>query len=74
MTQELFLGLSGLLLVKIGVVILLALYLIFALIVVRQTKLMTDTVQMGKEGFIRLLGYVHMGFAVFVFLTALIIL
>lgn len=74
MTQELIFGLSGWFLVKIGVMVLLAMYLIFALIVVRQTKLMTDTVQMGRESFIRLLGYVHLVSTVFVFLAAVIIL
>lgn len=74
MTQELLFGFSGWFLVKIGVVALLAMYLVFALIVVRQTKLMTDTVQLGHESFIRLLGYVHMIFAVFVLLAAIIIL
>ena len=74
MTQELLFGLSGWYLVKIGIIVFLAMYLIFALIIVRQTKLMTDTVQMGHESFIRLLGYIHMIFAVFVLLAAIIIL
>lgn len=60
--------------VKIAILILLALYLVFALVVVRQTKLMTDTLQLGFEFPVRLLAYVHLAFAIFVFLTALIIL
>ena len=60
--------------VKIAVLILLALYLVFALVVVRQMKLMTDTLKLGFETPIKILSYIHLGFAVFVFLTALIIL
>lgn len=61
-------------LVKIAALILLALYLVFALVVVRQTKLMTSTLNLGFETPIKILSYIHLGFAVFVFLTALIIL
>ena len=60
--------------VKIAVLILLALYLVFALVVVRQMKLMTSTLKLGFETPIRILSYAHLVFAVFVFLTALIIL
>lgn len=67
-------GLSIWFLVKIAALILLALYLVFALVVVRQTKLMTSTLNLGFETPIRILSYIHLGFAVFVFLTALIIL
>lgn len=74
MTQELLLGASPWLLAKIGIVVILGMYLIFALIVVRQVKLMTDTLQLGFEGFVRMLGYIHFAFAVFVLLAALIIL
>lgn len=60
--------------VKIALIILLSMYFIFALIVVRQVKLMTDTLQLGYEGFISLLGYAHLIFAAFVLLAAIIIL
>lgn len=60
--------------VKTAALILLAIYLVFALVVVRQTRLMTDTLQLGFETPIKLLSYAHLVFAVFVFLTALIVL
>lgn len=61
-------------LVKIASLILLGMYLVFALVVVRQIKLMTDTLQLGYEGFVRMLGYVHLIFAILVFLAAWAIL
>lgn len=74
MTQDLLLGASPWFLAKIGIIVLLSMYLIFALIVVRQVRLMTDTLTLGQEGFIRLMAYVHMAFAILVLLTAVIIL
>ncbi len=62
------------LLLKIAALILLGLYLVFSLVVVRQTKLMTDTLSLGFEAPIIMLGYIHLAFAVLVFLAALIIL
>ncbi len=70
----LFTDLSIWFFVKIAALILLALYMVFALVVVRQTRLMTNTLKLGFETPIKVLSYVHLGFAVFVFLTALIIL
>lgn len=61
-------------LVKIASLILLGMYLVFALVVVRQIKLMTDTLQLGYEGFVRMLGYIHLIFAILVFLAAWAIL
>lgn len=67
-------GISIWLVVKIAALILLGMYLIFALIVVRQTKLMTSTLKLGFEGLIVMLGYIHLAFAILVFLAALVIL
>lgn len=62
------------LVVKVAALILLGIYLVFALIVVRQIKLMTSSLVLGFEGFITMLGYIHLAFAILVFLTTLIIL
>ncbi len=62
------------LLIKIAALILLGLYLLFSLVVVRQIKLMTETLSLGFEAPIIMLGYVHLAFAVLVFLAALVIL
>lgn len=67
-------GISIWLVVKVAALILLGLYLVFALVVVRQTKLMTSTLTLGAEGLIIFLGYIHLAFAILVFLAALFIL
>ena len=67
-------GISIWLAVKVVALILLGMYLVFALIVVRQIKLMTSTLALGFEAPIILLGYVHLAFAILVFLAALVIL
>ena len=67
-------GISVWLVVKIAVLILLGMYLVFSLVVVRQIKLMTSTLSLGFEGPITMLGYIHLAFAILVFLAALIIL
>ena len=67
-------GISILLVVKIAALILLGMYLVFALIVVRQIKLMTSTLSLGFEAPITIFGYIHLAFAILVFLVALIIL
>jgi len=59
---------------KFLAIILLGMYLIFSLVVVRQVKLMTDTLQIGFEKTARSLAFAHLVFAVLVLLTALIIL
>ncbi len=67
-------GISVWLVVKVAALILLGMYLIFSLVVVRQIKLMTTTLSIGFEAPIKMLGYIHLAFAVLVFLAALIIL
>lgn len=59
---------------KIGIVAILFMYLIFSLIVVRQVKLMTDTLKVGYDNFLKSLSYVHLIFTVLVLLAALVIL
>ncbi|HKC05002.1 MAG TPA: DUF5657 family protein [Patescibacteria group bacterium] len=60
--------------VKILAVILLGMYLIFSLVIVRQVKLMTDTLQLGFERTVRGLAFAHLAFAVLVLLAAIIVL
>lgn len=68
------LGISLLFIVKILVMIALGIYLVFALIVVRQISLMTTTLEVGFELPLKLLGYVHLALAVIVLLISLFIL
>ncbi|MDP1710030.1 MAG: hypothetical protein Q8L28_00205 [bacterium] len=59
---------------KIFALIGLGIYIIFALVVVRQVSLMVATIEVGYEIFIKIIAWAHLIFAVFVFLTALNIL
>lgn len=52
----------------------LILYIVFALVVVRQIRLMTDTLEVGFESPIKLLGYLHLGVAILVLVISLLIL
>ena len=51
-----------------------AMYVVFGFVVVRQVKLMTNTLQLGFEGFIKVISYVHLLFTIAVFIFALLIL
>jgi len=73
MTSSIF-GISIWLVVKVAALILLGMYLVFSLVVVRQIKLLTSTLTLGFEAPIIMFGYIHLAFAVLVFLAALIIL
>lgn len=67
-------GISFWMIIKVFVLILLAMYLIFAFVIVKQVQLMTGTLQLGFEAPVKLFSYVHLVYAIFVFLAALIIL
>ena len=60
--------------VKIFFIIGLAIYLIFALVVIRQSQIMTDTVKLQFETPIKILALIHFLFALGIFIFALIIL
>ena len=67
-------GISVWLVAKIMLSIALFLYVIFAGVVVRQVQLMTDTVEVGFEGPIKLIANVHLVLSIGVFVLALILL
>ena len=50
------------------------LYVIFAAVVVRQIQLMTNTLEVGFETPIKILGYIHLLGSVLIFILALFIL
>lgn len=72
MTPELgvLVSLSLKILTLIGIVV----YLVFAAVMVRQEKLMADVLEEGFEPVLRLLTWLHLAAAVFVFLLALVLL
>jgi hypothetical protein len=74
MGTDFFLNFPVWLMVKIFVIIGILIYLAFALVVVRQVKLMTDTIKAGFDRPIKILAYIHLGFAIFVLIVAILIL
>lgn len=68
------LGVSVWFIAKIFVLIALIIYIVFAWVIVRQVKLMTQTLEVGFEIPLRILAFAHLIFGVVVFLVALIIL
>jgi len=67
-------GISVWLVAKIFVLLFLAMYIVFSLVVIRQIKLMLKTVDMGLNLPIRFIGWVHFLFAVGIFVIAFVIL
>jgi len=63
-----------LLIIKIGVILFLLLYIVFAGVVTRQVRVMTETINVGFEKPIQLFAFFHFIFAVVVFVLALILL
>ena len=59
---------------KLFVLVGLLLYLAFAVVVIRQVQLMTRTITGELDGKIRVVAWVHFGFAVGIFLLALLFL
>lgn len=61
-------------LVKLAFLFAILLYLVFAGVVVRQVYLMTSTVQTGFEFPVRSLAWLHLFFAIGVFILAIVVL
>ena len=59
---------------KVFVLLGVGVYIVFAGVLVKQVQIMTGTVKVGLEGPIKLISYLHLAFAVLVFLFALITL
>ncbi len=58
-----------------GVILLfLGIYIIFAVVVLRQIGLMTTTLKVGLEGTLKVFGYLHLILAIGLFLIALLLL
>lgn len=59
---------------KILIIIVLALYIIFSLVLIKQVQMMTKTLEIGFERELMFLSFVHFLFAVGVLIFAVIIL
>jgi len=62
------------LIAKIMVLFALLLYSVFSYVIVRQTKIMTETLELGFEKVVKLIALVHFVLAIGTFFLALIIL
>jgi hypothetical protein len=62
------------LVVKVFLCFAIFLYIVFAFVVVRQVSIMLNTLELGFETPIRILSWVHLLFAVAVFVLAVLIL
>lgn len=60
--------------IKIFALAALALYIIFAIVITRQVKVMTATLTLGFESIVRFLSIIHLLFAILVFVSALMVL
>ena len=72
--NELAANLSVWPILKIMFMIGLLVYIVFAVVMVRQVSLMTKTLELGHENFIKYMSIGHLVFAIGIFLLALIIL
>lgn len=64
---------SVLIIIEIATSIFLLLYLVFAAFVIKQVKIMTETLEVGFEGPVRALAFVHFIFALLVLFFAVIV-
>ena len=67
-------GISVWLVAKIFVLIALAIYIVFAAVIVKQVSLMIKTIKVGFEAPIKFVAWGHLLFAVGIFVLAIIIL
>lgn len=63
-------GSGALFILKLVILFCLSIYLVFGLVVIRQISIMTSTIKTPLTGQLRLLGYVHMIIAIFVWFAA----
>ena len=68
------LDISTWLIFKIFILIALIVYLVFSLVVVRQIRLMTETLKVSAGGILRTVSYFYLALAIGILLLALIIL
>lgn len=67
-------GISIWTITKVFFLVAIAIYVVFAFVMVKQVNLMTDTLEVDFETSIRIISYLHLIFSVVVFVVALILL
>jgi hypothetical protein len=60
--------------IKILSLVILGMYILFAFVITRQVKVMTETLTLGFEPVAKFLSFIHLIFSIIVFLTALVVL
>lgn len=60
--------------VKIGLILFLVVYLVFSATIVKQIKIMSETLTTGFEFYLRVAGFLHFMFALIVLVLAVVIL
>jgi len=68
------LTIAGWLFIKVLFIIGLAIYALFAFIIVRQEQLMAHVLEEASEPFLKLMAIIHLAAAIFVLLLAILIL
>lgn len=61
-------------LVKVGIILFLFVYVIFAGVVIKQVRMMTDTLDVGFETSIKFIVLMHFIFSIFVLILAFVLL
>jgi hypothetical protein len=59
---------------KYGLLVFLFMYILFAAVVIKQVNVMTQTVKMGFESFVKIIAIAHFALAIFVFIFSLSLL
>lgn len=72
--EDLINGFNIWIVIKVFALILLGMYVVFAFVITRQVKVMTETLSLGFESVVRSLSFFHLFFAILVLITAAIIL
>ena len=67
-------GISYWLIIKIFVLLALLFYLLFSVFLVRQVMMMSKTIQVGLEGVLTTIAYLHLGITILVLVLALVVL
>jgi len=63
---------SGFFLLKIGSIVLLTLYFVFAYIIVKQVNLMTRTLDVALKKHLKIFAYIHFAYSLLVLMYAII--
>jgi len=63
---------SGFFLLKIGSIVLLTLYFVFAFIIVKQVNLMTRTLDVALKKQLKVFAYIHLAYSLLVLMYAII--